>query len=63
MLAVRSQKSRKLTKYKLVLKDNCLSGGSPKNHPMKKIDFFKSTSHVDFLKAHIKITREKKIDN
>ena len=33
-----------------------LSGGSPKNHPMKKIDFFKSTSHVDFLKAHIKIS-------
>jgi hypothetical protein len=30
-----------------------LSGGSPKSHPMKKI---RSTSHVDFLKAHIKIS-------
>ncbi len=25
-------------------------------HPKKKIDFFRSTSHVDFLKAHIKIS-------
>jgi hypothetical protein len=33
-----------------------LSGGLPKNHPMKKIDFFRSTSHVDFLKAYIKLS-------
>ena len=33
-----------------------LRGGSPKNHPTKKIEFFRSTSHVDFLKAHIKIS-------
>ncbi len=30
---------------------NCL-----RKSPKKKIDFFRSTSHVDFLKAHIKIS-------
>jgi len=32
-----------------------LSGGSPKYHPMKKIDFFIWTSDVVFLKAQGKI--------
>jgi hypothetical protein len=33
------------------LKCNCL-----RKSPKKKIDFFRSSSHVDFLKAHIKIS-------
>jgi Leucine-rich repeat (LRR) protein len=38
------------------LSNNYLSGSSAKNRPFKKIDHFVSTSHVDFLKAHIKIS-------
>jgi hypothetical protein len=29
-----------------------LSGGSAKNRPLEKIDYFVSTSNVDFLKAN-----------
>jgi hypothetical protein len=45
-----------LRKKQIQNKQINLSGGSPVNQPMKKIDLFRSTSHVDFLKAHIKLS-------
>ena len=35
-----------------------LRGGSAKNRPFKKIDYFFSTNKVDFRKAHIKISNK-----
>jgi hypothetical protein len=43
------------TSFYLVYKKR-LSGGSAKKRPFEKIVYFVSTSHVDFLKAHIKIS-------
>ena len=42
--------------YMIISIKKLISGGSAKNRPFKKIDRFVSNSHVDFLKAHIKIS-------
>jgi hypothetical protein len=51
VLIKRKKQIRKYILFLYEFKYNCL-----RKSPIKKIDFLKSTSHVDFLKAHIKLS-------
>ena len=51
VMSLKFSQTEKMESLQLVFKCNCL-----RKSPEKKIDFFRSTSHVDFLKAHIKIS-------